>query len=238
SREEFAAGVTAALTAHPNIAVVREEVRAIPEGRIVVIASGPLTSAPLAEAIRRFTGEESLAFYDAAAPIVNIETVNMDKVFRASRYGKGDSDDYLNCPFTREEYEAFYHALVTAEKAIPHNPEDEQVCFFEGCLPVEELARRGPDALRYGPMKPVGLIDPRTGRRPWAVVQLRQDNAAGTLYNLVGFQTSLKWGEQKRVFRMIPGLEDAEFERYGVIHRNTFMKSPRLLYPTGESRQR
>ncbi len=238
SREEFAAGVTAALTSHPNITVVREEVREIPPDGIVVIASGPLTSAPLAEAIRRFTGEESLAFYDAAAPIVNIETVNMEKVFRASRYGKGEGDDYLNCPLTKEEYEAFYQALVTAEKAVPHNPEDAQVCFFEGCLPVEEIARRGPDALRYGPMKPVGLIDPRTGRRPWAVVQLRQDNAAGTLYNMVGFQTSLKWGEQKRVFRMIPGLENAEFERYGVIHRNTFMKSPRLLYPTGESRQR
>jgi len=238
SREEFAAGVTAALSAHPNITIVREEVREIPPEGIVIVASGPLTSAPLAEAIRRFTGEESLSFYDAAAPIVNIETVNMDKVFRASRYGKGEGDDYLNCPLTREEYEAFYQALVTAEKAMPHNPEDEQVCFFEGCLPVEEIARRGPDALRYGPMKPVGLIDPRTGKRPWAVVQLRQDNAAGTLYNMVGFQTSLKWGEQKRVFRMIPGLEEAEFERYGVIHRNTFMKSPRLLHPTGESRQR
>ncbi|OTA41505.1 MAG: methylenetetrahydrofolate--tRNA-(uracil(54)-C(5))-methyltransferase (FADH(2)-oxidizing) TrmFO, partial [Symbiobacterium thermophilum] len=209
SREEFAAGVTAALTSHPNITVVREEVREIPPDGVVVIASGPLTSAPLAEAIRRFTGEESLAFYDAAAPIVNIETVNMDKVFRMSRYGKGEGDDYLNCPLTREEYEAFYEALVTAEKAMPHNPEDAQVCFFEGCLPVEEIARRGPDALRYGPMKPVGLIDPRTGRRPWAVVQLRQDNAAGTLYNMVGFQTSLKWSEQKRVFRMIPGLEEA-----------------------------
>src|SRR5690606_10131812 len=207
SREEFAAGVTAALTSHPNITVVREEVREIPPDGIVVIASGPLTSAPLAEAIRRFTGEESLAFYDAAAPIVNIETVNMEKVFRASRYGKGEGDDYLNCPLTKEEYEAFYQALLTAEKAMPHHPEDEEIRSFEGCLPVEEIARRGPDALRYGPMKPVGLIDPRTGRRPWAVVQLRQDNAAGTLYNMVGFQTSLKWSEQQRVFRMIPGLE-------------------------------
>ncbi|MFS8639950.1 MAG: methylenetetrahydrofolate--tRNA-(uracil(54)-C(5))-methyltransferase (FADH(2)-oxidizing) TrmFO [Symbiobacteriaceae bacterium] len=238
SREEFSAGVTAALTSHPNITVVREEVREIPPEGIVVIATGPLTSAPLAEAIRRFTGEESLSFYDAASPIVNIETVNMDKVFRMSRYGKGEGDDYLNCPLTKEEYEAFYQALLTAEKAMPHHPEDEEIRFFEGCLPVEEIARRGPDALRYGPMKPVGLIDPRTGRRPWAVVQLRQDNAAGTLYNMVGFQTSLKWSEQQRVFRMIPGLEQAEFERYGVIHRNTFMKSPRLLYPTGESRQR
>lgn len=238
SRSEFAAGVTAALEQHPNITVVREEVREIPAEGVVVVASGPLTSAPLAEAILRFTGEKALSFYDAAAPIVNIETVNMDKVFRMSRYGKGDGDDYLNCPMSREEYEAFYEALLTAEKAMPHNPEDEKVCFFEGCLPVEEIARRGPDALRYGPMKPVGLTDPRTGRRPWAVVQLRQDNAAGTLYNLVGFQTSLKWGDQVRVFRMIPGLENAEFERLGVIHRNTFMKSPRLLHPTGESRTR
>lgn len=238
SRTEFAAGVTAALEQHPNITVVREEVREIPAEGVVVVASGPLTSAPLAEAILRFTGEKALSFYDAAAPIVNIETVNMDKVFRMSRYGKGEGDDYLNCPMNKDEYEAFYQALLAAEKAMPHNPEDERVCFFEGCLPVEEIARRGPDALRYGPMKPVGLIDPRTGRRPWAVVQLRQDNAAGTLYNLVGFQTSLKWGDQIRVFRMIPGLEEAEFERLGVIHRNTFMNSPRLLHPTGEFRTR
>lgn len=237
-RTGFAAGVTAALEQHPNITVVREEVREIPDEGVVVVASGPLTSDPLAAAILRFTGEKALSFYDAAAPIVNIETVNMEKVFRMSRYGKGEGDDYLNCPMTKEEYEAFYQALLSAEKAMPHNPEDERVCFFEGCLPVEEIARRGPDALRYGPMKPVGLIDPRTGRRPWAVVQLRQDNAAGTLYNLVGFQTSLKWGDQIRVFRMIPGLEQAEFERLGVIHRNTFMNSPRLLHPTGESRTR
>jgi len=238
SRTDFSEGVTRALLQHPNITVLREEIREIPPEGVVVVATGPLTSAPLGEAIQRFTGEKALSFYDAAAPIVNIETVNMEKVFRMSRYGKGGGEDYLNCPMSKEEYETFYQALLTAERAMPHNPEDEQVCYFEGCLPIEEIARRGPDALRYGPLKPVGLIDPRTGRRPWAVVQLRQDNAAGTLYNLVGFQTSLKWGEQKRVFRLIPGLEEAEFERYGVIHRNTFMKSPLLLHPTGESRKR
>lgn len=238
SREHFSRGVTEALTQHPNITVVREEVESIPPEGIVVVASGPLTSHTLAQDILRFTGERALSFYDAAAPIVNIETVDMNKVFRMSRYGKGDGDDYLNCPMNREEYEAFYAALMEAEKAMPHNPEDEKVCFFEGCLPVEEIARRGPDALRFGPMKPVGLTDPRTGRRPWAVVQLRQDNAAGTLYNLVGFQTSLKWGEQKRVFRMIPGLEQAEFVRLGVIHRNTFMNSPRLLNATAETKSR
>jgi len=238
SRTDFSEAVTHALLQHPNITVLREEIREIPPEGVVVVATGPLTSAPLAEAIQRFTGEKALSFYDAAAPIVNIETVNMEKVFRMSRYGKGGGEDYLNCPMSKEEYETFHQALLTAERAMPHNPEDEQVCYFEGCLPIEEIARRGPDALRYGPLKPVGLIDPRTGRRPWAVVQLRQDNAAGTLYNLVGFQTSLKWGEQKRVFRLIPGLEEAEFERYGVIHRNTFMKSPLLLHPTGESRKR
>ncbi|MFZ5828172.1 MAG: methylenetetrahydrofolate--tRNA-(uracil(54)-C(5))-methyltransferase (FADH(2)-oxidizing) TrmFO, partial [Bacillota bacterium] len=209
AREGFSQGVTEAVQGHENITVIREEVPKIPEEGIVVVASGPLTSESLAADILRFTGEKALSFYDAAAPIVNVETVDMEKVFRASRYGKGDGDDYLNCPMNKEEYEAFYEALLAAEKAIPHNPEDEKVCFFEGCLPIEEMARRGRDVLRYGPLKPVGLDDPRTGRWPYAVVQLRQDNAAGTLYNMVGFQTSLKWGEQKRVFRMIPGLENA-----------------------------
>jgi methylenetetrahydrofolate--tRNA-(uracil-5-)-methyltransferase len=232
SREDFARGVTEALLQHPNIEVIREEVPRIPEEGIVVVASGPLTSEALSEDIRRFTGEKYLSFYDAAAPIVSLESIDMNKVFRASRYGKGDGDDYLNCPMTKEEYEAFWEALVNAEKAIPHNPDDEKICYFEGCLPVEEMARRGKDVLRYGPLKPVGLEDPRTGRRPYAVVQLRQDNAAATFYNMVGFQTSLKWGEQKRVFRMIPGLENAEFERFGVIHRNTFIKSPKVLRPT------
>lgn len=238
SREDFAAGVTEALTGHPNIEVIREEVVRIPPEGIVVVASGPLTSKTLAEEIRRFTGEQYLSFYDAAAPIVTRESIDMEKVFAGSRYGKGGGEDYLNCPMTKEEYDAFYDALVTAEKAIPHNPEDAAVCFFEGCLPVEEMARRGRDVLRYGPLKPVGLDDPRTGRWPYAVVQLRQDDAAGTLYNMVGFQTSLKWGEQKRVFRMIPGLENAEFVRYGVIHRNTFIKSPKVLQPTLEAKAR
>lgn len=238
SRQHFSAGVTEALTQHPNVEVIREEVLRIPDDGVVVVASGPLTSEDLAADIRRFTGEKDLSFYDAAAPIVTLESIDMEKAFRASRYGKGDGNDYLNCPMTKEEYDAFYEALVTAERAIPHNPEDEKVCFFEGCLPVEEMARRGRDVLRYGPLKPVGLDDPRTGRWPYAVVQLRQDNAAGTLYNMVGFQTSLRWGEQKRVFRMIPGLERAEFERLGVIHRNTFIKSPKVLQPTMEARNR
>lgn len=238
SREHFAEGVTKALSDHPNIEVIRDEVPTIPEDGIVIVASGPLTSDSLAQDILRFTGEKYLSFYDAAAPIVTLESIDQDKVFRASRYGKGDGDDYLNCPMNKEEYQAFYEALVSAEKSIPHNPEDEKVCFFEGCLPIEEMARRGPDVLRYGPLKPVGLDDPRTGRWPYAVVQLRQDNAAGTLYNIVGFQTSLKWGEQKRVFQLIPGLENAEFERLGVIHRNTFIKSPKVLQPTGQTKAR
>ncbi|HYF95586.1 MAG TPA: methylenetetrahydrofolate--tRNA-(uracil(54)-C(5))-methyltransferase (FADH(2)-oxidizing) TrmFO [Symbiobacteriaceae bacterium] len=238
SRDHFAEGVTAALAHHPNVEVIREEVSTIPKKGIVVIASGPLTSDTLAAEILRFTGEQYLSFYDAAAPIVTLESIDMGRVFRQSRYGKGEGDEYLNCPMEKDEYQRFYEALVAAEKAMPHLPGEEKVCFFEGCLPVEEMARRGPDVLRYGPLKPVGLTDPRTGRRPYAVVQLRQDNAAGTLYNIVGFQTSLKWGEQKRVFRLIPGLEQAEFERLGVIHRNTFIKSPRVLLPTGQSRVR
>ena len=238
SREHFAEGVTRALSSHPNIEVVRDEVPAIPGDGIVIVASGPLTSDALAQDILRFTGEKYLSFYDAAAPIVTLESIDQDKVFRASRYGKGDGDDYLNCPMNKEEYEAFHEALISAEKSLPHNPEDEKVRFFEGCLPIEEMARRGRDVLRYGPLKPVGLDDPRTGRWPYAVVQLRQDNAAGTLYNIVGFQTSLKWGDQKRVFQLIPGLENAEFERLGVIHRNTFIKSPKVMQPTGQTQAR
>jgi methylenetetrahydrofolate--tRNA-(uracil-5-)-methyltransferase len=237
-REHFSRGVTVALLNHPNVEVIREEVPTIPPDGIVVVASGPLTSDALAADILRFTGEKYLSFYDAVAPIVTLESVDMSKVFRQSRYGKGEGDEYLNCPMDKAEYEQFYEALVSAEKAIPHNEEDAKVCFFEGCLPVEEMARRGPDVLRFGPLKPVGLTDPRTGRRPWAVVQLRQDNAAGTLYNLVGFQTSLKWGEQKRVLQLIPGLENAEFERLGVIHRNTFLKSPKVLNPTLQTKAR
>lgn len=238
SREHFAEGVTRALSSHPNIEVIRDEVPVIPDDGVVIVASGPLTSEALAADILRFTGEKYLSFYDAAAPIVTLESIDMNRVFRQSRYGKGEGDEYLNCPMEKDEYIRFYEALVSAEKAMPHNPEDEKVCYFEACLPVEEMARRGPDVLRYGPLKPVGLSDPRTGRRPYAVVQLRQDNAAGTLYNLVGFQTSLKWGEQKRVLRLIPGLENAEFERLGVIHRNTFIKSPKVLQPTGQTKAR
>jgi len=237
SREHFSSGITALLSNHPNIEVVRQEVTEIPPEGMVVMASGPLTSEPLAADILRFTGEKYLAFFDAAAPILSVDSVDMGKVFRQSRYGKGEGDEYLNCPMEKEEYEAFWEALVGAEKAMPHHP-DEQTPFFEACLPVEEMARRGKDALRFGPLKPVGLSDPRTGRRPHAVVQLRQDNAAGTLYNMVGFQTSLKWSDQKRVFRMIPGLESAEFERLGVIHRNTFIKSPRVLQATLQTHSR
>ncbi|BDG59342.1 methylenetetrahydrofolate--tRNA-(uracil(54)-C(5))-methyltransferase (FADH(2)-oxidizing) TrmFO [Caldinitratiruptor microaerophilus] len=237
-REGFSAAVTRALEEHPLVTIHREEVRQIPPEGIVVIATGPLTSDALAEDIRRFTGEEYLSFYDAASPIVTVESLDMTKLYRASRYGKGEGTEYLNAPMTREEYEAFWSELVRAEVATPHNPEDRNVCFFEGCLPVEELARRGPDTLRFGPMKPVGLPDPRTGREPYAVVQLRQDNAAATLYNLVGFQTGLRWGEQQRIFRMIPGLERAEFVRFGVMHRNTFIKSPRVLLPTLQTRRR
>jgi len=238
SREHFAAGVTNALQSHADVEIIRDEIPAIPAEGIVVVASGPLTSEALARDILAFTGERYLSFYDAAAPIVTLESIDMERVFRQSRYGKGAGDEYLNCPMDKAEYERFYEALLGAEKAMPHHEADDKVCFFEGCLPVEEMARRGPDVLRYGPLKPVGLTDPRTGRRPWAVVQLRQDNAAGTLYNLVGFQTSLRWPEQKRVFRLIPGLENAEFERLGVIHRNTFIKSPKVLHPTLVTRSR
>ncbi|MFZ5639100.1 MAG: FADH(2)-oxidizing methylenetetrahydrofolate--tRNA-(uracil(54)-C(5))-methyltransferase TrmFO [Bacillota bacterium] len=227
-REKFARLVTEKITRHPNINVIREEVTGIPEGT-VIIASGPLTSDALARQIRTLTGTEYLYFYDAAAPIVTYESLDHNKVFRASRYGKGD-DDYLNCPMDREEYEKFYQALVAAER-VPLKDFEKEI-FFEGCMPVEEMAARGPQTLLFGPLKPVGLTDPRTGQRPYAVVQLRQDNAEGTLYNLVGFQTHLRWDDQKRVFGLIPGLEQAEFVRYGVMHRNTFINSPVLLKPT------
>jgi methylenetetrahydrofolate--tRNA-(uracil-5-)-methyltransferase len=189
----------------------------------------------MSRSLRNLTGVEYLYFYDAVAPIVTRESINFDKVFCSSRYGKGEGE-YINCPMTKEEYERFQEALATAERAP--RKEFEKEINFEGCLPIEVLARRGKDAMRYGPLKPVGLIDPRTGRQPYAVVQLRQDNAAGTLYNLVGFQTHLKWDEQKRVFRMIPGLEEAEFVRFGVMHRNTYVNSPILLYPTFECKKR
>ena len=224
-REAFAAAVTEKIRNHPNIEVVYGEVTEIPEGR-VVIASGPLTSDTLFDAIHARVGGDFLHFYDAAAPIVTAESIDMDSAYEASRYGKGTAD-YINCPFSREEYDAFWNALTTAEEAPVHGFEDSKV--FEGCMPIEVNARRGYDTLRFGILKPVGLPDPKTGKDPYAVLQLRRDNANGTLYNLVGCQTHLKFGEQKRVFSMIPALHDAEFVRYGVMHRNTFLDSPRLL---------
>ena len=227
-REAFAGLVTERIAAHPGIDLRREEVTEIPQHEIVVLATGPLTSAPLAERIAELTGSGHLYFYDAMAPIVAADSINMDRVFRSSRYERGD-DDYINCPLSRDEYERFVEALLSAETIPLRSFEEEDHQFFEACLPVEVMARRGQKALAFGPMKPVGLIEPGSGRRPHAVVQLRQDNLAGTLYNLVGFQTNLRWKEQSRVFRMIPGLENVEFVRFGQMHRNTFIDSPRLL---------
>jgi len=233
-RTAFSEAITERIKSHPNIRLIREEVTDIPAGRPVVIATGPLTSDPLARSIVRFFGgEDSLSFYDAAAPIVRFDSIDMDRAFFASRYGKG-SADYINCPMTKEEYEEFHRELVHAKEAPVHGFEDEKV--FEGCMPVEVMARRGYDTLRYGPLKPVGLTDPNTGRMPYAVVQLRRDNASGTLYNIVGFQTHLTFGEQKRVFSMIPALRNAVFERYGVMHRNTYINSPKLLTRFYETR--
>ena len=223
-REAFSAYVTEKVENHPLITVERREVTQIPEGN-VIIATGPLTSDALAEQIAALPGLETLNFYDAAAPIVSGESLDMNKVFRMSRYGRGD--DYLNCPMNREEYLAFYEALLTAEKAEVHGFDGTQV--FEGCMRIEVMASRGEMVMAFGPMKPVGLTDPRTGREPYAAVQLRAENKEGTMYNLVGFQTRLKWGEQKRVFSMIPGLENADFLRYGVMHRNTFLHAPGFL---------
>ena len=223
-REKFSDYVTQAVRSHPLIEVVLREADELPQTN-AVIATGPLTSDKLAEKIAALPGLQTLNFYDAAAPIVSGESLDMTKVFRQGRYGRGD--DYLNCPMTREEYEAFYQALLTAEKADVHGFDGTQV--FEGCMPIEVMAARGEMVMAFGPMKPVGLVDPRTGREPYAAVQLRAENSAGTMYNLVGFQTRLKWGEQKRVFSMIPGLENAEFLRYGVMHRNTFLHSPGFL---------
>ncbi|WP_416196379.1 methylenetetrahydrofolate--tRNA-(uracil(54)-C(5))-methyltransferase (FADH(2)-oxidizing) TrmFO [Selenomonas sp.] len=234
-RHGFSDYITQRIEAHPQIHVVRTEVQKIPlsEDMVTIVASGPLTEGALADDIARRTGGDSLYFYDAAAPIVSLESVDMTKAYRASRYGKGEAA-YINCPMTEAEYRAFYEALVTAEKAPTHGFEKEK--FFEGCMPVEVMAARGEDTLLYGPLKPVGLEHPVTGVRPFAVVQLRQDNAEGTLYNIVGFQTHLKWPEQRRVFGMIPGLEHAEFLRYGVMHRNTFLNAPRHLLPTYQLR--
>lgn len=228
-REKFSDMVTEKIHSNPLIEVIDEEVETIPEGS-VIIATGPLTAGGLAENIRRMCGDY-LSFFDAAAPIVTFESLDMDKVFFASRYDRGDAD-YINCPMNKEEYLAFYNALITAESAPLKEFDKRDFKVYEGCMPVEVLARRGEDTMRYGPLKPVGLTDKRTGKRPYAVVQLRKENAQGTMYNLVGFQTNLKFGEQKRVFSMITGLENAEFVRYGVMHRNSFIDSPKLLEPT------
>lgn len=225
-RERFSAAVTSSVENHPLIELRREELREIPLNALVLIATGPLTSDALAAQLQALTGSGNLAFYDSISPIVDAETLQMDRIFRASRYGKG-GEDYLNCPMTQEEYRAFYEALRAAEAVETHVFEDAR--YFEACLPIEELARRGFDTLRFGPMKPVGLIDPRTGKQPWAVVQLRAENLRFSSYNLVGFQNHLKFSEQKRILRMIPGFERAEFLRYGQIHRNTYLNAPRLL---------
>lgn len=229
-RERFAASVTERIRSHPLITVRAEEVTAVPTDGIVVVATGPLTDGALAEDIARLCGS-GLHFFDAAAPIVSADSVDMNYAFYASRYGREESGngDYLNCPLNKEEYEAFHAALVEAETAPLHEFDHGDKTVYEGCMPIEVLAKRGADCIRFGPMKPVGLRDPRTGHRPWAVLQLRAENTDATLYNLVGFQTNLKFGEQRRVFGKIPALHDAEFMRYGVMHRNTFLDSPRLL---------
>jgi len=256
-REQFSRGVTNAVASHARITLVREEIRRVPQSLDgpVIIATGPLTSDSLSADIAALVGSDHLYFYDAISPIVLAETIDMSKVFRASRWGRdslrvssGDGDtkhvmspdpvegDYLNCPFTKDEYERFYEALMSAERAPLH--EFDQAKFFEGCLPIEVMASRGVDTLRFGPMKPVGLVDPRTGREPYAAVQLRQDNLAGDHFSLVGFQTQMKWGEQARVLKMIPGLEQAEFVRFGMIHRNTYINGPTVLRETWQTKSR
>ncbi|WYP24973.1 FADH(2)-oxidizing methylenetetrahydrofolate--tRNA-(uracil(54)-C(5))-methyltransferase TrmFO [Alkalihalobacillus sp. FSL W8-0930] len=233
-RHDFADAVTQKVRNHPNITVFNEEIDSIPDGP-TIIATGPLTSEGLSKSLRELTGEESLYFYDAAAPIIDAETIDRDKVYLKSRYDKGEAA-YLNCPMNEEEFNTFYEALISAE-TVPLK-EFEKEIFFEGCMPIEVLAARGPKTMLFGPMKPVGLDDPKTGKRPYAVVQLRQDNSSGTLFNMVGFQTHLKWGPQKEVFRLIPGLEQADFVRYGVMHRNTFLNSPKLLNRTYQFKAR
>jgi len=247
-RGRYSAVLTAVLEAHPLVTVERREQRELPDpGQIAVLATGPLTADALAGELRTFTGRDDCHFFDAASPIVEGESIDLSVAFRASRYDKGDAD-YINCPMDREQFLAFRQALLEAEQAHLKDFEAESAHFFEGCLPIEELARRGEDTMRYGPLKPIGLWDPRWGdlndpdvrraKRAYAVVQLRQEDRAGRLWNLVGFQTNLKWGEQKRVLRLIPGLENAEFVRFGVMHRNTFLESPQLLDPTLQFRQR
>lgn len=233
-RDSFSKAITAAVKNHPNVEVITEEVTSIPSG-LTVVATGPLTSDLLAKEIVKFTGDDGLYFYDAAAPIVAKDSLNMDKVYLKSRYDKGEAA-YLNCPMTEAEFNAFHKELVNAEMAELHDFEDEK--FFEGCMPIEEMASRGAKTMLFGPLKPVGLEDPKTGKEPFAVVQLRQDNAVGDLYNIVGFQTHLKWGEQKRVFSMIPGLENARFVRYGVMHRNTYLRSPEMMTATYQTKAR
>lgn len=228
-REAFSKYITSILRTHPRVTIINQEVIEIPKALPLIIASGPLTSQTLSEAIGRLTGSQYLYFYDAAAPILVGDSLDMNKIYRASRYGKGD-DDYLNCPMNKEEYANFWRELTSAETVPVKN--FEKPIFFEGCMPVEEMASRGIDTLRFGPLKPVGLEHPLTGEMPYAVIQLRQDNYAATLYNIVGFQTHLKWPEQERVFRLIPGLEQAEFLRLGVMHRNTFINSPKVLSST------
>jgi methylenetetrahydrofolate--tRNA-(uracil-5-)-methyltransferase len=238
-REAFAQLVTDRIAVHPNISLVHEEVREIPE-QPVIIASGPLTSSALTQSISRLSGQEYLYFYDAVSPIVHADTIDMSVAFRGSRYERGEQveGDYINCPMTREEYDAFVEALLSAETITLKQFEREDPHFFEGCMPIEVLAGRGRESLAFGPMRPVGLTDPRSGRRPYAVVQLRQDNLVGSLYNIVGFQTNLKWGDQKRVLRLIPGLEHAEFARYGMLHRNTYINAPAMLHSTMQYRNR
>lgn len=227
-RDVFASLVTEKIGNNERINVIRKEITEIPTGYdAVVIAAGPLVSDALAESIKGLTGSAFLSFFDAAAPVIEADSIDMDKAFLQSRYDRGGEDDYINCPMNKEEYEAFYEALVNAEIAELHEFDKKHV--YEGCMPVEIMAKRGPDTIRFGPLKPVGLRDPKTGHRPWAVLQLRKENREGTMYNLVGFQTNLKFPEQKRVFSMIPALHDAEFVRFGVMHRNTFLDSPRLL---------
>ena len=233
-RERFAERVTEFISNQPNIELVREEVTEIPNDGVVVIASGPLTSERLSQSIRKFCGSEHLYFYDAISPIVDAESIDRSKTYRASRYGKA-ADDYINCPMERDVYAAFYKALLAAESVAIHDFEEAH--YFESCLPLEELARRGPDTLRFGPMRPVGLENPATGRAPYAVVQLRQEDLMQSSYNIVGFQNHLKFTEQKRIFRMIPGLENAEFLRLGQIHRNTYINAPQTLGPTLAARQ-
>ena len=227
-RDIFAGLVTGGIKSHPNITVINEEITSVPSDAVTVIATGPLTSDALAAEIEKLFGD-SLSFFDAAAPIVTGESVDMEYAFCASRYDRGGEDDYINCPMNKEEYEAFYTGLINAERAPLHDFDVNNPKVYEGCMPVEVLAQRGEGALRFGPMKPVGLVNPKTGHRPWAVLQLRKENSAGSMYNLVGFQTNLKFPEQKRVFSLIPALHKAEFVRYGVMHRNTFLCSPKIL---------